>query len=79
MRRFNIMPKEVIILFGPPGAGKGTQAELLADKFGYYHFESSKIIEASFKNESPDKVFEIEGKSYKIEDEKEKWEDLFPE
>jgi len=68
------MSKQIIILFGPPGSGKGTQAELLADKLGYYHFETSKVIEASFKNESPEKVFEIEGKSYKIKDEKKKWE-----
>src|SRR3989344_2970727 len=66
--------KQVIILFGQPGAGKGTQAELLADKLGYYHFESSKVIEASFQNESPEKTFEIEGENYKIEDEKKKWE-----
>lgn len=68
------MEKQVVILFGPPGAGKGTQAELLAEKLGYYHFESSKVIEASFKNESPEKVFEIEGNNYKIEDEKKRWE-----
>jgi len=68
------MDKQVVILFGPPGAGKGTQAELLSDKTGFYHFESSKIIEACFKNESPDKVFEIEGQSYKVEDEKKRWE-----
>jgi len=68
------MSKKVIILFGPPGAGKGTQAELLADKLGYYHFESSKVIEASFSHESPHKIFEIEGEKYKIEDEKKKWE-----
>lgn len=68
------MQKQVIILFGQPGAGKGTQAEILADKTGYYHFESSKIIEACFKNESPEKVFEIEGQSYKVEDEKKRWE-----
>lgn len=67
------MQKQVIILFGPPGAGKGTQAELLSDKLGYHHFESSKVIEACFQNESLDKVFEIEGKTYKIEDEKKKW------
>ena len=68
------MEKQVIILFGPPGAGKGTQAELLADRLGYYHFESSKVIEASFKNEAPEKTFEIEGESYKIADEKKRWE-----
>lgn len=68
------MSKQVIFLFGQPGAGKGTQAEILADKTGYYHFESSKIIEACFKNEKPDKVFEIEGETFKIEDEKKRWE-----
>ena len=68
------MEKQVIILFGPPGAGKGTQAELLANKLGYYHFESSKVIEASFENEAPEKTFEIEGKNYKVEDEKKRWE-----
>ncbi|MCX6721909.1 MAG: nucleoside monophosphate kinase [Candidatus Staskawiczbacteria bacterium] len=68
------MDKQVIILFGPPGAGKGTQAELLADKTGYYHFESSKVIEACFKNEKPEKVFEIEGEKYKVSDEKKRWE-----
>jgi len=68
------MEKQVIILFGPPGAGKGTQAELLADKTGYYHFESSKIIESHIKNDSPEKVYEIEGQSYKMADEKIRWE-----
>lgn len=66
--------KQVIILFGPPGAGKGTQAELLADKLGHYHFESSKVIEACFQNESPEKVFNIDGKAFKVEDERKRWE-----
>ncbi len=68
------MNKQVIILFGPPGAGKGTQAQILADKTGYYHFESSKVIEACFKNESPEKVFEIDGQTFKVGDEMERWE-----
>jgi adenylate kinase len=68
------MEKQVIILFGPPGAGKGTQAEILADKTGYYHFESSKIIEFHIKNDSPEKIYEIEGSKYKMSDEKIRWE-----
>lgn len=68
------MSKKVIMLFGPPGAGKGTQAEILADKTGYYHFESSKVIEACFQNENSEKIFEIEGQKYKVGDEKIRWE-----
>lgn len=34
----------LIILVGPPGSGKGTQAELLAEKLGFYHLGSSEII-----------------------------------
>jgi len=68
------MDKQVVILFGQPGAGKGTQAEILSDKTGYYHFESSKVIEACFKNEDSEKVFEIEGNSYKVDDERKRWE-----
>lgn len=67
------MAKKIIILFGPPGAGKGTQSELLKDKLGYYYFETSKILEEAFKSEDLEKSFEIEGKSYKIKDEKDLW------
>jgi adenylate kinase len=68
------MQKQVIILFGPPGAGKGTQAEILSDKTGYYHFESSKVIEHCFNTESPEKVFTIDGQDYKVANEKNRWE-----
>ena len=67
------MQKKIIILFGAPGAGKGTQAELLSEKLGFYHLESSKVIERCFKNESPEKIFTIEGKNYKVGDEIENW------
>lgn len=68
------MEKQVVILFGQPGAGKGTQAEVLSGKTGFYHFESSKIIEACFQNERPEKVFEIDGETFKVSDEKIRWE-----
>lgn len=45
--------KWAIVLIGPPGSGKGTQADLLAEKFGLVHIESSKIIEGKFKNSDP--------------------------
>jgi len=33
-----------IIILGPQGSGKGTQAELLVDKFGLFYFESGKFL-----------------------------------
>lgn len=35
-----------MILYGPPGAGKGTQAELLARRFGFIHFDGGRVIES---------------------------------
>jgi len=37
--------KRVFIIYGLPGSGKGTQAEILADKFGLIHFNTGKVIE----------------------------------
>jgi adenylate kinase family enzyme len=36
--------KDVIILIGPPGAGKGTQAQLLAKRLGGVHLSSGQIL-----------------------------------
>ncbi|MEK7101404.1 MAG: nucleoside monophosphate kinase, partial [Patescibacteria group bacterium] len=33
-----------IMIMGPQGSGKGTQAELLIKKFGLQHFEAGKIL-----------------------------------
>jgi adenylate kinase len=47
------MSKQLVILIAPPGAGKGTQANLIAEKFGLKHLETSEIIEDKFKNSDP--------------------------
>jgi len=65
--------KKVIIIFGAPGAGKGTQSELLSEKLGYYHLESSKVLERCFKNEDPAKTYTVDGKDYNVGDEIENW------
>src|SRR3989344_4105337 len=73
------MPKQVIILFGPPGAGKGTQSELLSEKMGLYLFETSKMLEREFKTvenmaaDAKERFVEIEGKKYDVLEEKEIW------
>ena len=33
-----------LVLFGPPGAGKGTQAEKLIEKFGFNHISTGEVI-----------------------------------
>lgn len=38
--------KKTIIIYGPPGSGKGTQAELLARKFPLIHFDTGRYIES---------------------------------
>lgn len=48
------MQFKVIFLIGPPGSGKGTQAELLVKELGLYHFEISKIIEEKFRSANPE-------------------------
>lgn len=37
--------KKVILIYGAPGAGKGTQADLISKKMGFYHFDTGKVIE----------------------------------
>ena len=42
-----------IILLGPQGSGKGTQAEILIKEFGLHHFEAGKILRSIANSDNP--------------------------
>jgi adenylate kinase len=39
-----------IVLFGPPGAGKGTQAEVLKEKYNLVHISTGDVFRYNIKN-----------------------------
>ena len=41
-----------IVLFGPPGAGKGTQSEKVIEKYGLVHLSTGDIFRANIKGET---------------------------
>jgi len=42
-----------IVILGPPGAGKGTQAKLIADELGIPHVATGDMLRAAIANGSP--------------------------
>lgn len=57
--------KKIVILIGPPGSGKDTQADLLAEDFGFYHLKTSRIIQAKFAEQPDDPVMKAEFEKFK--------------
>jgi len=46
--------KKIIILIGPPGSGKGTQAKKIADKYSYGHISTGDLLRTLVANNSAD-------------------------
>ena len=60
-----------LVLFGPPGAGKGTQSEKLIKKYGLVHISTGDLFRWHTKNETPlgKKVKEIMNSGALVPDE----------
>ncbi len=50
-----------LILFGPPGSGKGTQSERLVEKYGVVHLSTGNLLRAEIAEKTP---LGIEAKSF---------------
>ena len=42
-----------LILFGPPGSGKGTQSEKLVEKYGLVHLSTGNLLREEITNKTP--------------------------
>lgn len=42
-----------LVIFGPPGAGKGTQSEKLIQKYGFVHISTGDLFRWHTKNDTP--------------------------
>jgi len=64
----------VVIILGPPGAGKGTQGQLVAERLDLYYLETSKIIEKNIMSAQERDVVEVDGVDYSLAAERNSWE-----
>lgn len=64
---------KVVIIIGPPGAGKGTQTMLAAEFFKLSRLEMSKLLEERFQNAKPGETISVHGTSFSLEEQQKRW------
>lgn len=47
---YNERMVKAVIIYGPPGSGKGTQADLLVRKSNFVHFDTGRYLETLFRS-----------------------------
>ena len=60
----------IIIILGPPSSGKGTQSQLISEKFNFYYFETSRIIVSKLEGARKNDFVLVNGKKYFFLEEK---------
>ncbi|MEO7983861.1 MAG: adenylate kinase [Bacteroidota bacterium] len=50
-----------LVLFGPPGSGKGTQSDKLVEKYGLVHLSTGNLLRQEIKDKTP---LGLEAKSF---------------
>jgi len=68
------MNSKLVIMFGPPGSGKGTQSLLLAEKKGLSHVETSKALESKFRGAPPGKEVSMGEENFSLDEQRDRWE-----
>ncbi len=58
--------KSVIIIMGPPGSGKGTQAQLLSEKISLYYLDTARVIDTNLAKAEENDIVVVEGKKYSL-------------